>query len=92
MIWVLERAFYLFRSVTAEAAAAFGAYDGRDSFRLNRRESINNDIFDPVCMVTRTAAVFVPAAGVRIEGQELVYNQIGHRIAPRRFLGIICIL
>ncbi len=62
MIRVLERAFYLFRSDTAEAAAAFRADDGRESFRLNRWESVNNDIFDPVGMVTRTAAIFVPIA------------------------------
>jgi len=59
---MLKRAFYRFRGVTTEAATAFRADDGRESFRLNRRECVNNDIFDPVSMATRTAAVFVPIA------------------------------
>ncbi len=62
VIWVLKRAFYLIRSVTTEVASAFRAYDGRETFRFNRRESVNNDIFDPVSMVTRTAAILVPIA------------------------------
>ena len=62
MIWVLKRAFDRFRCIAAEVAAAFGANDGRESFRFNRREGINNDIFDPVSMVTRTAAIPVPIA------------------------------
>ena len=83
MIRVLERAFYLFRGITTKAAAAFRAYDGRESFRLNRRESVNNYIFDPVCMVTRTAAVFVPFAGIWIERQELVHYWVGHVSTPQ---------
>ena len=47
---VLERAFYRFRGVATEAAAAFRADDGRESFRFNWRESVNHDIFDPVGM------------------------------------------
>ncbi len=62
VIWVLKRAFYLVRSVTTEVASAFRAYDGRETFRFNRRESVNNDIFDPVDMATRTAAIPVPIA------------------------------
>ncbi len=62
MIGVLKRAFHRFSGVTTEAAAAFRAYDGRESFRFNRWESVNNDIFDPVSMVTRTAAILVPIA------------------------------
>ena len=62
VIWVLERAFYWFRSVTTEVSAAFRAYERGDSLRFNRRESVNDDIFDPVGMVTRTAAVAVPIA------------------------------
>jgi len=62
MIRVFKRAFYLFRSVTAEAAAAFRADDVRESFRFNRWKSVSNDIFDPVGMATRTAAVSVPIA------------------------------
>jgi hypothetical protein len=59
---MLKRAFYRFRGVTAEATTAFRADDGRESFRFNWRESVNNDIFDPVGMVTRTAAIPVPIA------------------------------
>ncbi len=62
MVRVLERAFYGLRGVATEASAAFRAYDGRESFRFNRWKSINNDIFDPISMVTRTAAILVPIA------------------------------
>ena len=92
MIGVLARYFYWLRGVATEAATAFRADDGRESLRLDRRESIHHDIFDPVGMATGTAAVFVPAAGNRIEGQELVHHRIGHRIAPQRLLEIICML
>ena len=59
---MLKRAFYRFRGVTTEAVAAFRADEGRESFRFNRWESVNNDIFDPVSVVTRTAAILVPIA------------------------------
>ena len=85
VIGMLSGVFCWFRSVTTEAAAAFRADDGRESFRLNRRESINNNIFDPVGMATRTAAVFVPFAGIRIELQELVHDRVGHIVAPQLF-------
>ena len=85
VIWVLTRAFYLFRSITTEVTSALWAYDGRESFRLNRRKSVNDNIFDPVSMATRTAAVFVPFAGIRIELQELVHDWVGHIVAPRLF-------
>ena len=62
MIWVLERAFDWFGAVTTEVSAALWAYECGDSLRFNRRESVNDDIFDPVGMVTRTAAVAVPIA------------------------------
>ena len=62
MVWMLKRAFYRFRGVTTEAAAALWAYECRDSLRFNRRESVNNDFFDPISMVTRTAAILVPIA------------------------------
>ena len=62
MIRMLERAFCRFGSITTEAAAAFRADDGRESFRFHRRESVNHDIFDPVRMVTGTAAILVPIA------------------------------
>ena len=59
---MLERAFYRFGSITTKATAAFRADDGRESFGLNRRESVHHDVFDPVCMVTGTAAILVPIA------------------------------
>lgn len=65
VIRVLERTFYRFRGVITKASAAFWADDGRESFRFNRREGVNNDIFDPVSMATRTAAIPVPIAGSR---------------------------
>lgn len=92
VVRVLTRAFHRFRGVTAEVPAAFRADDSRESLRFRIRKRIYHDIFDPVGVVTRTAAIFVPTAWIRIEGQELVHHQIGHRIAPYRFLGIICTL
>ena len=62
VIGVLTRAFYWFGAVTTEVSAAFRAYECWDSLRFNRRESVNDDIFYPVGMVTRTAAVAVPIA------------------------------
>jgi len=62
VIRVLARAFYGYRGVTAKAFAAFRAKKGGDSFRFHRRERIDHDLFDPVSMVTRTAAVAVPIA------------------------------
>ena len=90
MIRMLERAFYGLRGVTTKASAAFRAYDGRESFRFNRWECVNNDIFDPVSMVTRTAAVFVPFAWVWIELQEFVHYWVGHIFVPQLFPRIIC--
>ena len=62
VIRVLARAFYGFRGIATEASAAFRADEGRESFRFHWRERIDNDIFDPVGVVTRTAAVAVPIA------------------------------
>jgi len=89
VVRVLSRAFHRFRGVTTKAAAAFWADDGRESLRFNRWESINNNIFDPVGMVTRTAAVFVPTAGNRVEFQELVPDRIRHIVVPQVFPEII---
>ena len=89
VVGVLKRAFDRFRCVTTEVASAFWADDGRESLRFNRWESINNNIFDPVGMVTRTAAVFVPTAGNRVEFQELVPDWICHIVAPQVFPEII---
>jgi len=92
MIGVVARYFYWLRGVATEAATAFRADDGRESLWLDRRESIHHDIFDPVGMATGTAAVFVPAAGNRIEGQELVHDGVCHRAAPQGVHEIIRIL
>ena len=62
VIRVLLRLFYGFRGVTTEVSATFRAEKGGDSFRFHRREGIDHDIFDPVGVVTRTAAVAVPIA------------------------------
>ena len=62
VVGVLERTFYRCRGVATKASAALWADDGRESFRLNRRKGGNNDIFDPVRMVTRTAVILVPVA------------------------------
>ncbi len=46
--------------VPKELASAFRADDRRASSRFRRREAIDNDVFDPVAMVTGTATVVVP--------------------------------
>ena len=92
VIGMLSGAFYRFCGVTTEATAAFRADDFRESLRFHRWKRVHHDIFDPVGVATRTATVFVPTAGIGIEGQELVHYRIAHRIAPQRFLGIICTL
>jgi len=92
VIRVLTRVFHRLRGVTTEVTAAFRADDSRESLGFRIRKRIYHSLFDPVGMATRTAAVFVPTAGIRIEGQERVHHRIGHRIAPYRFLEIICTL
>ncbi len=89
MVGVLARAFYWFRGVATEVSAAFGADEGGDSLRFYRREGVNDDIFDPVGMATRTATILVPIAAPRVEGQEVVHDRVGHLVAPQPFLGII---
>ena len=81
---MLKRAFHRFRDVTTEAAAAFRADDGRESFRFNRRESVNHDFFDPVGMVTRTAAILVPIAR-SCEGFVRLWLQwfLAHLVTPQ---------
>ena len=83
VIWVLARVFYGYRGVTTEVSATFRAKKGGDSFRFHRRESIDHDIFNPVGVVTRTAAVVVPIARpcegfVGLEFQRFVL----HRATP----------
>ncbi len=85
VIGMFSGVFYRFRGVTTEAAAAFRANKSGESLRFRIGKRIYHDIFDPVGVATRTAAVFVPAAGIRIELQELVSDWVGHIVAPRLF-------
>jgi len=62
VIRVLARAFYGYRGVTPEVSAAFRAEKGGNPLRFHGWERIDHDIFDPVGVVTRTAAVAVPIA------------------------------
>ena len=62
VIGVLERTCHRYRWVVTEVAAAFGADDGSQSPRFGWWERINHDIFDPISMVTRTAAILEPIA------------------------------
>ena len=62
LIGVLERTFHRFRWVITEVSAALGADDGSQSPGFGWWERINNDIFDPIGMVTRTAAILEPIA------------------------------
>ena len=84
VIRVLQGLFYRFGGVTPEASAAFRADDGGESFRLIRWESVHNDIFDPVSMVTRTAAIRVPIAR-SCEGLVRLWFQwfLAHRVTPQ---------
>lgn len=92
VIGMLTGAFHRFRGVTAEVTAAFGADDGRESLRFRIRKRIYHDIFDPIGVVTRTAAVFVPAAGIGIEFQKLVPYRVCHIASPEVFAQTIDIL
>ena len=92
VVRVLARAFHRFRGVTKEASAAFRTDYGRESPRLSRREGINNNIFNPIAVVTRTAAVFVPAAWIGIEFQKFVPYRIGHMASPAVFAQTVDIL
>ena len=92
VIRMLSRAFDWFGGVTTEVSAAFRTDDGRESLRFCIRKRIYHNLFDPVGVVTRTAAVFVPFAGIRIELQELVHDWVGHSVAPQLFLQTISIL
>ncbi len=84
VIRVLAGLFYRFGGVTSEVFAAFWADDGGESSRLIRRESVNDDIFDPVGMITRTASVFVPIARP-CEGLVRLWFQwfLAHLVAPQ---------
>ena len=92
VIGMLSGVFYRFRGVAAEAAATFRTDDSRESLRFRIRKRIHHDIFDPVGMATRTAAILVPTAGNGVEFQELVPDRIRHIVAPQVFREIICIL
>lgn len=89
MIGMFTRVFCRFGCVTTEVSAALRAYDGRESLRFDIRKRIYHNIFDPVGIATRTAAVFVPFAGIRIEFQKLVHDWVGHIWAPQLFLQTI---
>lgn len=85
VIGVFSGVFYRFGGVTAEVPAAFRADDSGESLRLGIWKRIHHNIFDPVGMATRTAAVFVPTAGIWIEFQKLVPDWVGHIAAPQLF-------
>jgi hypothetical protein len=88
VIRVLERTLYRFRDVATEASATIWADDGRESLRFNRREGINNDIFDPVGMATRTAAIAVPAEYCEQLVKLWLHWVLVHR-KPHRIIGLL---
>ncbi len=51
-IWFHVRLLLRDGGVPAEIASAFRADERRASSRLGRREAIDNDVFDPVAVVT----------------------------------------
>ena len=85
VIRVSKRVFCWFRWVVKEVAAALGAGDGGESARLGRRKRLNDDIFDPVGMVTRTAAILEPCAGAhpRVLGLLIIRRVVVHRAVPQ---------
>lgn len=89
MIGMMTRVFCWFRGVATEVSAALRAYDGRESIMFYIRKRIYHNIFNPVSMVTRTAAVFVPFAGIWVEFQKLFPDRVGHFVAPQLFLQTI---
>ena len=51
-IWFHVRLLLSDRGVPKELASAFRADERRASSRLRRREAIDNDVFDPVAVIT----------------------------------------
>ena len=91
VIRVLTRAFYGYRGVATEVFPAFRAEKGGDCFRFHRREGIDHNIFNPVGVVTRTAAVAVPIARpgegfVRWQIQRFVLHRAIPHLQPIRIL------
>jgi len=84
VIRMLEGPFHWFRWVMTEGTTTFRADDGSPSPRFGGWERIHNDIFDPIRMVTRTAAISVPIArsGERFVGQWLQWLLV-HRATPQ---------
>lgn len=76
VIGMLSGVFCWFRGVATEANDEFRAYDGRESLRLNRRESVNDNIFNPGRMVKRKAVGFVKYDDRRIQGKKLFQNWV----------------
>ena len=85
VIGVLERTFHRYRWVVTEVAAAFGADDGSQSPRFIWWKGIDNDIFDPISMVTRTAAIFEPIARSCpwFVGLRWLQRVVAHRTIPQ---------
>ena len=62
VIRMLKRTFHRYRRVITKRASTLWTDDGSRSPRFSRMESVNYDVFDPVSVVTRTAAIPVPVA------------------------------
>jgi hypothetical protein len=52
VIWVLEGVFWGNRAVAGEITAAFWAEHHRESPRFFGRKGIDDDVFDPISVVT----------------------------------------
>ncbi len=57
-----EGAYFRHGGIAEEHFSALGAYQGRESSRFGRGESVHDDIFYPIGMVTGKATVFGPFA------------------------------
>ena len=59
-----ERAYFGLGGVAEEGSATLGACQGRISPRFGWREGVHDDVFDPIGVVTGTAAILAPFAGL----------------------------
>ena len=63
LIGLYKRVFRGFGSVAKKVVATFRAVQGREATRLGWGERINDDILDPIGMLTGAATISVPFAG-----------------------------
>ena len=63
LIGLYERVFRGFGGVAAKVSATFGAVQGWEALWFSWGERVNDDILDPIGMLTGAATISVPFAG-----------------------------